>query len=96
MWREIRYNIDADTGLPHIYQHDISTSEVEYILRFPGENRAGSEGSRVLIGSTDAGRVLKVICVPDDDGQGVFVVTAYDLSGKALAAYRRRRRRKQR
>jgi hypothetical protein len=25
---------------------------------------------------------------------GVFVITAYDLSGKALLAYRRRRRKK--
>jgi hypothetical protein len=37
---------------------------------------------------------LKVICVPDDDGDGVFVVTAYDLSGKPLKAHNRRMRRR--
>jgi hypothetical protein len=31
---------------------------------------------------------------PDFDRIGIFVVTAYDLRGAALAAYRRRRRRK--
>lgn len=95
MWREIRYNVDAQTGLPHIFEHSVSTGEVEDVLRYPAENRAGGENSRVLIGPTRAGRVLRVICVPDDDARGVFVVTAYDLTGKALAAYRRRRRRKQ-
>ena len=94
MWREIRYNLNAETGLPHIFDHGVSTEEVEDVLRRPAENRAGSDDSRVLIGQTRAGRHLKVICVPDEDGQGVFVVTAYDLTGKALAAFRRRRRRK--
>ena len=94
MWQEIRYNIDVETGLPHIYGHGVTTQEVEDVLRRPSENRPGADDSRVLIGMTRAGRVLRVICVPDDDGIGVFVVTAYDLVGKALAAFRRRRRRK--
>jgi hypothetical protein len=37
---------------------------------------------------------LKVVYVPDPIPQSVFVITAYDLVGKPLAAYRRRRRRK--
>jgi CBS domain-containing protein len=94
MWREIRYNLDVETGLPHIFDHGVSTDEVEDVLRRPLENRRGGDDSRVLIGATRAGRVLRVICVPDDDGQGVFVVTAYDVVGKALSAFRRRRRRK--
>jgi hypothetical protein len=39
------------------------------------------------------GRYLHVIYVPDEDGDGIFVVTAYEFRGKALQAYRRRRRR---
>jgi hypothetical protein len=37
---------------------------------------------------------LRVIYVPDEQGDGVFVVTAWELRGKALRAYRRRRRRR--
>lgn len=53
----VRYYIDPQTELPHIYGHDVSEPEVDEVLE-----RA---------------------------------VTAYDLRGKALLAYRRRRRRKQ-
>jgi CBS domain-containing protein len=95
MWREIRYNLDQETGLPHIFDHGVSTEEVEDILRHPAENRRGTDDSLALIGMTRAGRILRVICVPDEDGQRVFVVTAYDVTGKALSAFRRRRRRKQ-
>jgi hypothetical protein len=47
-----------------------------------------------VIGRTAAGRLLLVICVPDDDGEGVFVVTAYDLAGKPLKAHNRRMRKR--
>ena len=48
----------------------------------------------MAIGQTKAGRYLKVIYVPDREPGSCFVITAYDLIGKPLAAYRRRRRRK--
>lgn len=48
------------------------------------------------LGQTDAGRYLQVIYVPDRDPSNVFVVTAYELRGKARKAYRRRQRRKSR
>jgi hypothetical protein len=88
----IRYNPDAHTGLPHIYGHNVHESEVEDVLRRPLENMPGSANSRIVIGRTRAGRILKVIIVPDDDGDGVFVVTAFDLIGKPLRAFRRRSR----
>jgi hypothetical protein len=78
---EVRYNRDEDTGQPRIYQHGVREHEVEQVLARPGEDRAGSEGTRVVIGQTHAGRYLRVICAPDDDGQGVFVITAYALRG---------------
>jgi hypothetical protein len=34
--------------------------------------------------------------VPDEDQIGVFVITAYELKGKAKQAFRRRQRRKKR
>ena len=46
------------------------------------------------LGQTAAGRYLQVIYVPDEDPDSVFVITAYDLQGKAKKAFRRRQRRK--
>jgi hypothetical protein len=49
-----------------------------------------------VIGATEAGRILRVFYAPDPDPHTLFVITAYDLRGKPLAAYRRRQRRKRR
>ena len=65
------------------------------VLEEPGEDRVGREGSRIAIGQTASGRYLRVIYVPDPEPESVFVITAYELTGKPLAAFRRRRRRKQ-
>lgn len=93
---KIRFYIDPETELPHIYNHDVSESEVEDILSNPGEDRPGKQGAWVAIGRTSEGRYLRVIYVPDPEPNSVFVITAYELHGKPLTAYRRRRRRKQR
>ena len=90
----IRYYIDPETELPHIYGHKVDETEVEEVLAKPGEDRPGREGSRVAIGQTSGGRYLRVIYVPDAVPYSVFVITAYVLKGKPLLAYRRRRRRK--
>lgn len=90
---KIRYYIDPETELPHIYRHNVSEQEVEEVVEQPGEDRPGREGSRVVIGRTSVGRYLRVIYVPDPKPNSVFVITAYELSGKPLIAYRRRRRR---
>jgi hypothetical protein len=90
----IRFYIDPETGLPHIYNHDVDEDEVEEVLQNPGEDRAGREESRIAIGQTQAGRYLRVIYVPDAEPDSVFVITAYELKGKPLTAYRRRQRRR--
>lgn len=91
----IRFYVDPATDLPHICGHQVDEQEVEEVLRKPGEDRPGREGSRVAIGQTRTGRYLRVIYVPDPEPDSVFVITAYQLTGKPLLAYRRRRRRKQ-
>jgi hypothetical protein len=53
------------------------------------------ENVPTLFGKTESGRFLKVIYVPDDAGEGLFVITAYDLGPKALRALRRRLGRRQ-
>ena len=88
----IRYYIDPATGMPHIHNHQVAESEVEDVLTRPGEDRPGRENSRVAIGQTEAGRYLRVIYVPDPEPDSVFVITGYELKGKPLIAYRRRRR----
>ena len=92
---KIRFYIDAQTGLPHIYNHDVREYEVEDVLIKPREDRPGKENSRIAIGQTRGGRYLRVIYVPDPEPDSVFVITAYELAGKPLKAYRRRGRRRQ-
>ena len=48
------------------------------------------------MGRTSTGRYLQVIYSPDEGSGSVFVITAYELTGKAKKAYRRRQRRKPR
>lgn len=88
----VRFYLDPVTELPHIYNHDVTENEVEEVLMRSGEDRPGREGSRVAIGQTSAGRYLRVIYIPDPEPESVFVITAYKLQGKPLAAYRRRQR----
>jgi uncharacterized protein DUF4258 len=91
---ELRFFEDPDTGQPHIYGHGIREDEVREVLARPGEDRRGSADSRTALGKTTAGRYLRVIYVPDSGSDSAFVVTAYELRGKQLKAFRRRRRRR--
>jgi len=91
---DIRYYLDAETGLPHMYGHGVSEQEVEQVLRGYGEDLPGTNNSRMKLGQTASGRYLQVIYVPDNDPRSVFVVTAYELQGKAKQAFRRRSRRR--
>lgn len=91
---ELRFWNDAETGLPHVYDHGVTEEEVRQILSRPGEEFPGRDRSRIRLGQTASGRYLQVVYVPDEEGDGVFVVTAYDLTPKAKRAFRRRQRRK--
>jgi hypothetical protein len=96
MSMEIRYYVEPDSDEPHIYEHGVTEDEVEQILRGPGEDLPGTRDSRMKLGRTAAGRYLQVIYVPDEGADSVFVITAYELRGKAKKAFRRRQRRKPR
>ena len=93
---EIRFYNDPETGLPHIYEHGVTEDEVYDVLMGRGEDLPGKNGSRMKLGQTSNGRYLQVIYVPDENPNSVFVITAYELLGKAKVAYRRRQRRKPR
>lgn len=90
----VRYYVDEETGQPHVYGHDVREHEIEDVLARPGEDRPGRDGSRVALGQTREGRFLRVIYVPDPEPESVFVITAYELKGKTLTAFRRRMRRR--
>jgi hypothetical protein len=91
---KVRFYIDAATGHPHVRNHNVTEDEVEEVLISPGEDRPGRDNSRIAIGQTGAGRYLRVIYVPDPKPESVFVITAYELEGKPLKAYRRRQRKR--
>ena len=91
---DIRFYIDPVTRDLHIRSHSVEESEVAEVLASPGEDRPGREGARIAIGRTQAGRYLRVIYVPDREPDQVFIITAYELTGKPLVAFRRRVRRR--
>ena len=94
---KIRFFMDPETGEPHIFNHGVSEDEVgEVFLSGLGQDRASREGSRMLMGQTEAGRYPRTIYSPDPEPDSVFVITAYELRGKPLAAFKRRQRRRKR
>ena len=90
-----RFYTDPESGLPHIYDHAVDEQEVEEAFMSRGEDRQGRNETRVAIGLTSGGRYLRLIYPRDLEPDSVFVITAYELRGKPLAAYLRRRRRRQ-
>ena len=91
---ELRFYEDPETDLPHIYNHSVTEQEVREVLRGRGEDLPAQSGSRQKLGHTMSGRYLKVIYVPDEPPLSAFVITAFELRGKAKAAFRRRQKRK--
>ena len=92
---ELRYHLD-DSGEPHIYGHGVTELEVEEVLDRPLEKTPGRGESVIALGRTRAGRFLKVIYSPADEGPGIFVISAFDLAPKQVRAMNRRLRRKRR
>jgi hypothetical protein len=88
----LRFHIDPETDLPHIYRHGVREDEVFEVLDAPGSVIHSRRQTQTVVGQTRAGRYLKVVCVPDEEGDGVFVITAYTLRRKGVVAFRRRRR----
>ncbi len=93
---DIRYYIDPETGEPHIHDHGVSEDEVDQVMHGSGEDLPAKRGARMKLGQTASGRYLQIVYVPDEDQSSVFVVTAYEMHGKAKTAFRRRQRRKPR
>lgn len=91
---EIRFYLDPETGQPHVYNHGITEDEVRQVFASATEDLPGDGDSRMRLGQTEAGRYLQVIYAPGKIPGTVFVITAYELKGKAKKAHRRRKRRR--
>jgi hypothetical protein len=89
---ELQFYCDPDSDLPHIYGHGVTEQEVLEVFRRNPVRLHGSEGSMFALGQTASGRHLKIVYRQDE--REILVITAIDLQGKALKAYRRRKRRK--
>jgi uncharacterized protein len=89
----VRFNLNSD-GQPHIVDHGVTEAEVEETLRRPMIQASGRNGSTILIGRTIAGRALKIIFAEARDGDGIFIITAYDLPAKQLRTLKRRLKRR--
>ena len=90
---KVRFYVDPTTDASHVYGHGVSEHEVEEVLSRPAEDRPGQHGAGAPSRQTSGGRFLRVIYVPDPEPNSVFAITAYELRGKPLIAFRRRRRR---
>jgi hypothetical protein len=47
---KLRFYIDPDTELLHIYNHNVEEDEVEDILETPAEDYVGKNNARVALG----------------------------------------------
>jgi len=78
--RGLKHQAVLKRGAPqHIYKHGVSEAEVEQLLSHADEDRPGRDGSRVAVGRTLSGRLLRVIYVPDPQPDSHFVITAHEL-----------------
>ena len=60
----------------------MTEAAVERVLRRVGEDGPSSDGAPQAVGQTESGRYLRVVDVPDEDGDGLFVVTTYPLADR--------------
>jgi hypothetical protein len=93
---EVRFLIDRDTGLPHIDRHGVSERQARDVLRNGEADVSAEDGARMAEGQSADGRYLRVVYRLNESDDSILVVTAYDLSPKALKALRKRRRRRSR
>lgn len=87
-----RFYLDVDTGRPHLEQHGVNADEAVEVIENALEDFASDRGSRKALGKTLGGRYLVVVYKRDDEGDGVFVITAFPLPPKQRKALRRRTR----
>ncbi len=89
----IHFHLDP-FGDPHMWVHNVTETEVVDAMTDPLETVKGRGTSFIAIGRTRAGRYIKVIYSPDNVGDGIFVVTAFDVPPRQIRALIKRKRRR--
>ena len=56
---DLRFWIDPESSLPHIFNHGVTEEEVRQVLSRTAEDFPGTDGSRIRLGQTQAGRYFK-------------------------------------
>jgi hypothetical protein len=90
---KLRFHVDS-SGELHIWKHNIRESEVADAMVDPLESIRGRGDSIISIGVTRAGRYVKVIYSPDKLGDGIFVITAFEVPPKQVRGLKRRLKRR--
>jgi len=86
----IRFYPDPETLEPHIYKHGVAEADAEDVLHWPEEDQRGRQGTLVARGRSQSGMPLKVLYIQYE--YGIMVITAYQMTGKELKAFRKRRK----
>jgi len=69
---KIRFLLNEEHGLPHIYKQNVDEDEVRDILCDPIQDREARENARSATGQTRNGRYLRVIYTHDSEPNSVF------------------------
>ena len=86
----IRRLIWKPKNVKHIARHGVSLNEVEEVTRRFNVPKSAPQKRLILIGETDAGRILELVLVPKGKGR-YYPLTAYDASPAMAAMYKRRK-----
>lgn len=84
-----------EANIAEMARHGVAPWEVQQLVanrHLTAPNPRGEEGSILLIGATDGGRVLTVPLAPTDDPTIWRPATAFDASRHQRAVFRRRAR----
>lgn len=73
-----------------VRRHNVTPDEVEELRRNYYVAKPAPKKRLILLGETDAGRVLEIVLVSKSKGL-FYPVTAYDASAGEVALYRRKK-----
>ena len=77
--RQIIWNDEPDGNVDHIFEHDLTPQDVEFLLENPhAESVSDSSGLPCVFGFTEDGRYI-IVVYEQLDRDTLYPVTAYDV-----------------
>lgn len=77
--RQIIWNDEPDGNVDHIFEHDLTPADVEFVLeRYESEGFSASSGLPCVFGFTEDGRYIIVVYEQIDEDT-ISPITAYDV-----------------